>query len=274
MGAWVGVGGAILHFPHCSWTYPTTGHTGRQGPWLLQLCGDLSGQSEREGRWPHSCCSWEKDSFSGSCLLVAFSPSYNSNASSNSNTPGPTPTLISTGPDLSGQWRISFSNTSLKPHLGWDPTQFPGSSLAEACTRRLLAKIFQCQSNPTFSCHFLTYLSSVNSRPPTHRFLIRIGGLRIQLSSLIPFIQPAAVESLSSSWLGPLCRDLESKQSLKSYDSRNCGWHHFLLLTVPTFLSSYFQNKSWRLLSALITIRCIFLILHFVPLVSHIARNS
>lgn len=92
------------------------------------------------------------------------------------------------------------SNASRKPHLGWDPAQFLGSSLAKACTRRLLAKMFQCQSNPTFSCHFLAYLSSTNSRPPTHRFLIRIGGLRAQLSSLIPFLQLTAVESLGESW--------------------------------------------------------------------------
>lgn len=74
-----------------------------------------------------------------------------------------------------------------------------------------------------------------------------------------------AVVNLSSIWLGPICRDLESKQSLKSYDFSNRGWHRFLLLTVPTFPSGCLQNESWRLLSALITIRCTFSSTPFCP---------
>lgn len=132
-------------------------------------------------------------------------------------------------------------------------------------------KMFQCHS---LSPHLLV-VSLPSSLPtssglPTHRFHIRAGGLRAQLFS---DSFPTAVESVSSIWLGPVCRDLESKQSLKSYDSRNHGWQRFLLLTIPAFPSGCLQKESGRLLSALITIRCTFFLFHFAPTVSHTARN-
>lgn len=100
--------------------------------------------------------------------------------------------------------------------------------------------------------------------------------LLVPFLHLLPFLQqsPPLLTAIgpAASGLGWSVQ-IWNPNSLKSYGSRNCGWQRFLLLTVPTFPSGCFQSESWRLLSALITIRCTFLLLHVVLTGSNTARN-